>query len=284
MPILNRAFQVYVFALKTGLRAVRSGRIIEGLKLLMTPVGYWRFLPFAFTYEEFRRYHNPDVLDASSPKLLSLFLASKTAGRVLATDLDDEKIHSRWKKLADASRLKNFAVEYQDARKLTYSDDSFDFVYSISVIEHIPGDGDRAALAEFLRVLRPGGTLVIEVPYRRQAEEVHKPFDSKGAPLPTPQFYERHYNDELLKARLKIQGLSLERRVIMGERLHLDPWMAGNRPLPRFLRVLLLPLEPLLAAVNCWAHSEDAGRLPGSALLVYRKKRVRAKTNELHAA
>jgi hypothetical protein len=72
MSQLKNAFVVYRFALTCGLRAIIAGSIVQGLKLLFAPIGYWRFLPNAFVLEEFMSQHNPKVLDASSPKLLSL--------------------------------------------------------------------------------------------------------------------------------------------------------------------------------------------------------------------
>lgn len=42
------------------------------------------------------------------------------------------------------------------------ADDSFDFVYSLNVLEHI--DDDRAAAAAWVRKLKPGGRMLIYVP------------------------------------------------------------------------------------------------------------------------
>jgi hypothetical protein len=81
------------------------------------------------------------ALDASSPKLLSLMLASPTENKVYATDLNDALIFSRWRPFTRALGLKNYGVEYQDARQLKYADEFFDLVFSISVIERIPGRG-----------------------------------------------------------------------------------------------------------------------------------------------
>jgi SAM-dependent methyltransferase len=271
MAELNNAFSVYLFAMSCGLRAIMAGSIRNGLKLLISPIGYWRFLPNAFVLQEFNSLDNPKVLDASSPKLLSLMLASRTENKVYATDLNDEQIFSRWQQLARTLGLKNYEVEYQDARKLKYPDDFFDLVYSISVIEHIPGEGDIEALREFCRVLKTEGRLVIEVPYRRQREEITAPYDSKGAPVETPQFYERHYDAGSLRERLEdVQRLNLERKVILGETMPIDPWIA-SRWLPRPLRIALLPLEPLLAAFNYWSRCHDRVGRPLAALLVYRK-------------
>lgn len=271
--MLANAFRVYGFALSCALRAIGSGMFVEGVKLLLSPVGYWRFLPNAVVLEEFLKLkENPTVLDASSPKLPSLLLAARTTGAVHATDLNDDKIFTRWQQFARLLRLENYVAEYQDARSPTYPDGHFDFIYSISVIEHIPGRGDAEALAEFRRMLKPEGTIVIEVPYRRRREEKYAHYDSKGAPLDEPQFYERHYDAEWLRERLEtIPDLRVERKLILGETLPLDPWIATAR-LPRVLRLAVLPFEPLLAALNYWARPDDRTGRPLAALLVYKKE------------
>lgn len=267
----RRALRLYAFALGLGLRLILRGMIVEGLRILVSPVGYWRFLPNAYTYQEFLRFDNPRILDVSSPKLPSVFFATRTSQEVCATDLDDETIFSRWQIVAKAIGLANYRVAYQDARRLSYPDESFDLVYSISVIEHIPDDGDAVSLREFRRVLKPGGTLVIQIPYRRTRNDVWLPFDSKGAPLPQPRFYERYYDMARLKERLEVEGLVLTKKIIMGEWIHLDPWISATSHLPRFLRIAIRPLEPLLALVNYWARADDAPGYPLGAFLVYHK-------------
>jgi len=49
-----------------------------------------------------------------------------------------------------------------DATQLPFHSNSFDLVLAADVIEHL--DSDLAALREFVRVLRPGGHLVLTVP------------------------------------------------------------------------------------------------------------------------
>jgi SAM-dependent methyltransferase len=52
-----------------------------------------------------------------------------------------------------------------DAAALPFKGDSFELVTSLDVVSQMEGAGSRAsALREFLRVLRPGGRLVIRVP------------------------------------------------------------------------------------------------------------------------
>lgn len=51
-----------------------------------------------------------------------------------------------------------------DLTRLCFRDAVFDWVYCSHVLEHIPAD--RQAMRELHRVLRPGGTAVIQVPIR----------------------------------------------------------------------------------------------------------------------
>ena len=204
--------------------------------------------------------------------MLSILLARHTKGQVLATDLDDPAIFDRWERTAKTLGLSAYRSEFRDARNLKYAENTFDLVYSISVIEHIPGDGDIEALREIARVLKPNGVAVIEVPYRRKYEIIHQKYSSRGAALDVPQFYERHYDREQLQRRL-IQGaedLVAKQVFIAGEWLPLDPLIADDR-LPRILRMPLLPLEPLFAAVNYWQRADDRHGRPLAALIVYTK-------------
>lgn len=262
------AFRAYRSTMGLAVESLLRGKVTMGAKLLMAPVGYWRFWPFGIVLDELGE-GKQDILDVSSPKALSLYLGSEGA-RVVATDLDDPNLHGRWVKYAEMRRWENYRVCFADARRMNFEDESFDFIYSISVIEHIPGDGDTEALREFARLLRPGGKAVVEVPYRREREQVFLDYDSKGAALGEKQFYERHYDWKLLNERLRIPELEVTAKWVLGEYLRLDPWIATTR-LPRPVRHAFLPLEPFLAAVNYWVRGDDREGHPLAALLVYRK-------------
>ena len=58
--------------------------------------------------------------------------------------------------------LERYAMERGDLTALHYPDAHFDFFICFHVLEHIPAE--RAALAEIWRVLKPGGTAVLQVP------------------------------------------------------------------------------------------------------------------------
>lgn len=58
--------------------------------------------------------------------------------------------------------LSRTQVDVGDARTLDYPDASFDVVTSVYLLHEMPKDARRQAVAEALRVLKPGGQLVIE--------------------------------------------------------------------------------------------------------------------------
>lgn len=53
-------------------------------------------------------------------------------------------------------------AEVGDALRLPYADNTFDVVLMSEILEHIPSD--EAAIAEMVRVLRPGGVAAVTVP------------------------------------------------------------------------------------------------------------------------
>lgn len=50
-----------------------------------------------------------------------------------------------------------------DGVRLPFREDTFDVVFALDVIEHV--DDDRGLAAELLRVLRPGGLLIVTTPH-----------------------------------------------------------------------------------------------------------------------
>jgi SAM-dependent methyltransferase len=70
-------------------------------------------------------------------------------------------------------------IQVAPAEKLPFANDFFDVVLSHEVLEHV--DDDRQAVAEAIRVLRPGGRLVVFVPNRLY------PFETHGC------YWRRHY-------------------------------------------------------------------------------------------
>jgi SAM-dependent methyltransferase len=70
-----------------------------------------------------------------------------------------------------ASRAPRSSIVRAAGERLPYASARFDLILSHEVLEHVADD--RAAAAEILRVLRPGGRLVIFVPNRGYPFETH---------------------------------------------------------------------------------------------------------------
>ena len=97
---------------------------------------------------------------------------------------------------------------------LPFADRSFDAMVAAEVIEHIP-DLDRA-LGEAARVLRPGGRLVVTVPYRETLQYVNCP--ECGARFEVNGHVHRFEGDELASA-LRARGLVPRSRFVGSSRL-----------------------------------------------------------------
>lgn len=128
-----------------------------------------------------------------------------------------------------------------DIREFPFADRSFDFVYTMGTIEHIPEY--RQALGEILRVLREGGRAIVGVPHR---------WDPFLRPLLVgllahfgkyPYAPEKSFGSRELRRDLEGAGFEVLERT-------------GILALPGFVRLLDLfchtrgiPLDPLWAAL-----------------------------------
>jgi ubiquinone/menaquinone biosynthesis C-methylase UbiE len=122
--------------------------------------------------------------------------------------------------------------EVGDAQRLAHRNASFDTVISCETIEHLPDP--CAALAEFARVLKPRGRLLLTTPnymgpmglYRGYARMRGRPYTEEGQPI----------NNFVLLPRtvqwVKAVGLTVVRVDATG---HYLPWFGGP---PREIRAL----------------------------------------------
>lgn len=91
-----------------------------------------------------------------------------------------------------------------DGTRLPFADESFDRIIASEVMEHVPDDG--AALSEFIRVLRPGGTIAVTVPAEfpekicwRLSDEYYAPKSVGG--------HVRIYSEAELREKMQRAGL-----------------------------------------------------------------------------
>jgi len=85
-----------------------------------------------------------------------------------------------------------------DARKLSFRDNSFDFVLCSHVLEHVRED--RVAIQELYRVLRAGGSALLQVPLNPSLSRTVEYPQPKRAESQHVRMYAQDYVDRLRQA------------------------------------------------------------------------------------
>lgn len=139
----------------------------------------WMSRAWEYPWALMNSHISPDtkILDVGSGhSLFPLYLARKS-GNVDSMDSDVQQMKVLCPALADILGLKvNYFVG--DAVNPPVEDDTYDYVYCISVIEHLEEEVesgipinrhanklDRKAIREFLRIVKPGGRLILTLDY-----------------------------------------------------------------------------------------------------------------------
>jgi SAM-dependent methyltransferase len=226
------------------------GRAVRGLD-------YVRCLEFPLVYNHLDLQPGMRLLDAGArTSVFPPFVALRHEVEVHAVDLDStiETMNALGEKLG--RRLQGRLLARQaDLRKLPYPDDHFDRITVISVIEHVPDPGDSEGMRDLARVLKPGGRMVVTVPFGMTErdffmEETVYSEEFRGEPV----FFQRHYTPRTLESRLiEPSGLREVKRAYFGE--------TGT---PFFNRFWVLPgwMKPLKAAY-AWLGPAFAKRYMG---------------------
>jgi SAM-dependent methyltransferase len=269
-------FRLQAYGARLSLPLLRQRRLGRALRYLVVPVNYWRSQEYRLALQEGRFGPGERVLDVGSPKLLSLWVADRIGAEVVATDIEpyfmEEYELLRRARRVPAERLR-LAVE--DGRRLSFGDASFDKVYSLSVLEHIPDGGDSECVRELARVLAPGGRCVLTVPFwpTSRTDWREADFYWSGASVDDATgrvFYQRRYSEADLHERLvEPSGLRLAKLRFVGDR-----WSRrGDRELCELLPPVTGPLQPALARLLTTAPAADwrTLRKPLCALLVLEK-------------
>lgn len=137
----------------------------EKLKILLRPLDSVRYHELTYMLKQIEKIglsNNAKVLDISSPFVPAYLFASK-GHLVLKTDIDQAEE-------ASINPSANLKFELADGTALNYPSDSFDLVYSISVVEHIY-QGYIKAIQEMIRVTKPGGLVYVSFPISKNYTE-----------------------------------------------------------------------------------------------------------------
>ena len=153
------------------------------------------------------------VLDVGSGFGRHVYECARRGARVVALDYAaDEVVQTRDTLAAmvetgeiTADRL--MGVLRGDARRLPFADATFDVVITSEVLEHV--QDDVAAIAEMVRVLKPGGRFAATVPAWFPETVNWKLSDEYHAPK-SPGGHVRIYTRTELRAKLTAAGLRVD--------------------------------------------------------------------------
>ena len=174
-------------------------------KLLLNPVSIVRYFEFDFVYSSLDIQGGNKILDISSPYLFGFCLSSKY-------QLEYNYINPDKKDLANVNSLSSklslkgkYITQLMDVLKLSFPNNFFDRVISISVIEHINGEGDSRAIKEIWRVLKPNGLFSFTVPVKKEFENEYRKRDEynlNSGKKSEEYFFQRIYDEQKIEERL----------------------------------------------------------------------------------
>jgi SAM-dependent methyltransferase len=153
------------------------------------------------------------VLDVGSGFGRHVYECARRGARVVALDYAADEVLETRDTLAamvtagDITADKLVGVLRGDARQLPFADGSFDVVITSEVLEHI--QDDVAAIAEMVRVLKPGGRFAATVPAYLPEVVNWKLSDEYHAPK-SPGGHVRIYSKTELRAKLRSAGLDVD--------------------------------------------------------------------------
>ena len=133
-------------------------------------------VPGEIAYEHCHRYafarqfaRGRRVLDAACGVGYGSALMADTAADVLGIDIDAGVVADA---VASYASRRNLRFETASVTAIPLPDASVDLVVSFETIEHIGADDQLRMLAEFARVLAPGGLLILSSPNRVEYSEL----------------------------------------------------------------------------------------------------------------
>lgn len=220
----NLAERLYFFGLKLGFGYFFSGKIIKGIARLLCPIHFIRCKELPVALKMLEPKSGEKILDISSPKILSLYYARHYKSDVYATDILEQPLEEALLFRRRFS-LDNLFVQKEDARSLSFPDNYFDKIFSVSVFEHIAParKGEIPAVREAVRVLKAGGILVLTLAFANSYFEEYKKGSvyERQAKKNELNFFQRFYDDETLAENIiHPSGLELLDKVYIGEKYY----------------------------------------------------------------
>ncbi|MFC0322745.1 class I SAM-dependent methyltransferase [Gallibacterium melopsittaci] len=104
---------------------------------------------------------NKKVLEvACNMGTTAIALASQFGCQIEGVDLDEQALAKAQKQITEAKLDNLIHVQRANAMKLPFADNSFDVVINEAMLTMLPLEAKQKAVAEYFRVLKPGGFLL----------------------------------------------------------------------------------------------------------------------------
>ena len=193
------------FGRRLGWRLILNGESY-GVSYLVNPVNSFRYFEFPFALTALP--DNPGrCLDVSSPSLFSFYVSQKFRPKsIWMINPDHEDIH-RSAVTARKLKIPNIETECHGVDILEDRKESFDCIWSISVVEHISGKyDDRYAAWLMYQALAVGGRLILTIPVDRISWDEYRDQTYYGMPKDRSgtgsHFFQRYYDKQSLWKRI----------------------------------------------------------------------------------
>lgn len=131
----------------------------------------FRIEPEVFSLAQFTRFRGQKVLEVGVGAGTDFIQWVRAGAKAYGVDLTEEAVEHVNKRL-EVYGLSAEEVRVADADKLPYPNNTFDLVFSWGVIQYVPDT--FKALAEIIRVTRPGGRIKIMIYNRRSLWAFYK--------------------------------------------------------------------------------------------------------------
>jgi ubiquinone/menaquinone biosynthesis C-methylase UbiE len=191
------------------------------------------------------------VLDAACGSGYGSGILAQRAGRVVAVDVSPEALdHAR-----EYYKLPNIEFIHADlSEPIRLPDQSCDAIVSFETIEHV--SNQRQMVAEFHRILKPGGTLIVSSPDREiitgRAHEVNEFHVAELSKYEFVELIASYFRVEELYGQMRYElstwkhaAKQLAKRDIFGLRRRVRSWRLGA-----FVDGMLAPSHRLMEAVR----------------------------------
>jgi len=235
-----------------------------GIKNMLKGIDYYRLLEYPVTIQSLQLETKHIVADLGSlDSIFPLYLAAHSS-KTFSIDLSEKVKEMEIK--ANKIGIKSIESVVANATDLSFSNNFFDRVSAVSCLEHfLPiEDGDIKAIHEIQRILKPGGIVVITVPFGKKYEE-----EWRESFRETEQYLQRRYDLPNLEQRLVHSfGENLDSYSIQ----FFNSRLGFEKIWYKFLVYLLNPLAFLFS--NIFLKIQSSPKNCKGAILILKKRRA----------